>query len=90
MKGLKMDQELLDELGIKVEDTLQVKVQVLYRGDEVDSVDMTALVQQTPELREIVLAAITNEFAKVLANISEKWPAALASEAEEAAVVASR
>lgn len=82
-----MDQELLDDLGIKVEDTLQIKVQVLYRGNEVDTVDMTTLAQQTPEIQEVVLAAITEQFAKVLANIEQKWPSALASEAAEAAQV---
>lgn len=80
MKGRKMDQELLDELGIKTEDTLQVKVQVLFRGNEVDAVDMTTLAVQTPEIQEVVIAAITDQFAKVIANIAEKWPAALAEE----------
>lgn len=79
-----MDQQLLDDLGITVEDTMQIKVQVLFRGNEVDAVDMTTLAQQPPEVQEIVIAAITDQFAKVIANIGEKWPAALASEAAEA------
>jgi hypothetical protein len=78
------DQAVLDELGIKVEDTLQVKVQVLYRGNEVDAVDMSTLAVQPPEIQEIVLAAITEQFGKILANIEEKWPAALAAEQAEA------
>lgn len=65
--------ELLDSLGVTEEDTLQVKVQVVYKGHEVDAVDMTALAEATEETRNAALLAMADQFAKVLTNIEQQW-----------------
>lgn len=64
------------------ENLLEIEITVKYRGHEVDTTQCQAPAQATEEQRAAVLVALTEVFQRTIDNIAEKWPQALADEAE--------